>query len=121
MNPPLIFALRAESESPTLSQALAFQSAGLIVVLASLGMLAILLAVLGRVFQAGPAPKPHTTPSTRAVEPVPPEIKAVIAAAVACTVHETHRITEIRPASNRWVQAWSIEGRRQIFQSHQVR
>lgn len=62
--------------------------------------------------------QPSVAPVSPAGERIAPEILAVISAAVAVSMKGTpHRIVAISPAP----QAWSLEGRRQIFQSHTVR
>ncbi len=58
---------------------------------------------------------------------VAPEVLAVIAAAVDSVISERHRIVSIRPAGESetagklYLQAWSVEGRRQHFESHKIR
>jgi hypothetical protein len=55
----------------------------------------------------------------------PPEVFVVIAAAVAATLGRNARITAVHaapPAASAAVMPqWSLEGRRQIYSSHQVR
>jgi hypothetical protein len=51
---------------------------------------------------------------------IPDEIVAVIAASVVATVGGAHRIVALQPVSPE-ARAWSLEGRRQVFQSHQFR
>lgn len=50
---------------------------------------------------------------------IPPEIVAMIAAAVHLTVGARHRIVAITPAPHN--PYWAMEGRRQIFASHRPR
>jgi hypothetical protein len=56
---------------------------------------------------------------------IPGEIRAVIAAAVDAVMSGPHRILAISPVGSQDAGqlslAWSVEGRRQIFQSHRVR
>jgi hypothetical protein len=70
-----------------------------------------------------PAPVAAPVPAA-AVAPVPtgiaPETMAIIAACVALTYGKRARIASIRPA-DLLLQQWSVEGRRQIYSSHQVR
>lgn len=103
---------------------LSYQTAGLVVVIFALTILFGAVAVVGRLLRPHekkiPVPVPAvTTPATEAE--IPPEVIAVIAAAVAVTLRKPHRILRIQPANNPWLQAWAGEGRRQIFQSHQLR
>lgn len=49
-----------------------------------------------------------------------PEIVAAITAAVVCSVGADHRIVSLVPVTQEKM-AWSLEGRRQVFQSHKVR
>jgi hypothetical protein len=71
-----------------------------------------------------PAPVAAPVPAAAAVAPVPagiaPETMAIIAACVALTYGKRARIASIRPA-DLLLQQWSVEGRRQIYSSHQVR
>ncbi len=74
---------------------------------------------------APPPPAPVAAPiPAAAVAPVPagiaPETMAIIAACVALTYGRRARIASIRPA-DLLLQQWSVEGRRQIYSSHQVR
>jgi hypothetical protein len=54
---------------------------------------------------------------------LPPEILAVIAAAIASVIDEPFRITGVseRRSDGGLVSLWSIEGRREIFSSHHFR
>jgi Na+-transporting methylmalonyl-CoA/oxaloacetate decarboxylase gamma subunit len=99
-----------------------YQVAGLVVVMLSLGLMALLVEGIGRLLRLRHRP-PAVTPAVAAPEPagVPPETLAAIAAAVAVTMQSPHRIVQIRPTGSAWLQAWSLEGRRQIFQSHTLR
>ena len=49
-----------------------------------------------------------------------PEIVAVISAAIITTVGSNHRIVSVAPIGQEKL-AWSLEGRRQVFQSHKLR
>lgn len=77
---------------------------------------------------AAPITAPITAP-TAAPAPVvpagtPPETLAIIAACVATTFGAKARITAIKtagPSVEMLMQQWSLEGRRQIYSSHQVR
>jgi hypothetical protein len=55
------------------------------------------------------------------VEPhLPTEIQAVLAAAVHITLGESARVVAITEGAES-THVWSLEGRRQIFASHQIR
>lgn len=117
----LLLAVAAGDREP-LSKNLSYQGAGMIVVLAALGLLAVVVAVVGSIARRAAAPRP--APAARPADGttgLPPETLAVIAAAVAVTLQKPHRIVQIRATPNAWLQAWSLEGRRQIFHSHTVR
>lgn len=51
---------------------------------------------------------------------IPPEIVAAITAAIVATVGTSHRIIAVAPLTHDNM-AWSMEGRRQVFQSHKLR
>jgi hypothetical protein len=59
-------------------------------------------------------------PPSAQVDAVPPEILAVIAAAIHVTLGREARIVGVTPARID-DHTWSLEGRRQIFHSHKVR
>lgn len=106
---------------------------------AALGLVAVfmvIIALVGRWLAAThpePAAKAAAAPagaravaSTTATEPAVPsrEILAIIAASVAAHLGTQARITSIRtsgPSVETLMQQWSLEGRRQIYSSHQVR
>lgn len=123
MNAFLLLATQASDRTDLLTNG-SYQVAGLVVVMLSLGLMAVLVEILGRLLRARPRTQPAPSVSaTGAAEAagVPPETLAAIAAAVAVTVKSPHRIVKIQPSSRAWLQAWSLEGRRQIFQSHTLR
>lgn len=110
-------------------QALSFQTVGVVIVMGSLGLLALAVVVIGRGLRlAEPKTVPGGDRAADAVLPVPPagegippEIRAVIAAAVVATLDGSYRVVEIKTSTDVRLQAWSLEGRRQIFSSHRVR
>lgn len=114
-----------------ISQDLSYQSVGMAIVLLALATIALVLFLLGKVFQSTvPAKKaPALQPALAATNSAPgtapadavisPETFAVIAAAVYLELPGMSRIVEIRQSPT--AQVWSMEGRRQIFQSHRVR
>ena len=107
----------------------------LLAVLGGVAIFMIAIAVAGRwlaathpdpandATRAGTAPTPKEIVSG---SPTSPELIAVIAAAVASEVGRNARISLIRPltpsiAVETLMQQWSLEGRRQIYSSHQIR
>jgi hypothetical protein len=83
-----------------------------------LGALADVRRRIGRL-EAAPAPEP--APAARSAGArLPGELVAVLAAAAAAAVGRAHRIVAVRAVAPE-AQAWSLEGRRQVFQSHHIR
>ena len=118
----------------SLPENLRFQTVGFIIVMVILGLIALVMSLVGWLFRNAGGKKPATGAGTAlerslAViqEEVPHEMVAVIAAAVYSTVEEAHRIVSIRPViegktvEDLYLQAWSVEGRRQHFASHKIR
>jgi hypothetical protein len=75
---------------------------------------------------ASTAPSPNLPAAPAADTPLPPELVAVIAAAVDVMFHGRGRLQTIREhpehsAPDPGLLVWSMEGRRQIFSSHQPR
>jgi hypothetical protein len=104
----------------------------LLAVLGGVAVFMALIAIVGRWLAAthpespkvasAPAATPAALPSTGPA----PEIIAVIAASVAARLGAQARITVIRPAPvgpnvETLMAQWSLEGRRQIYSSHQIR
>lgn len=120
----------------SLSQDLAYQAVGVITVIGSLAIIAIVLTILGKFLQKPPA-KPATKPETAGVgkvdapatassqaaeaEAVPWQIHVAIVAAVHTVLGPRAKILEIHQHGESSRQLWSMEGRRQIFQSHKIR
>ena len=123
------------SPQSSLLEMLRFQTVGFIIVIAALGLIALILISMGYFFKNSVSQKPATfagvtpvgKPSDTARKEEPEVILAVIAAAVDSVISNSHRIVSIRPvdagqaAGNLYLQAWSIEGRRQHFASHKIR
>jgi len=62
-------------------------------------------------------PKPLSPP-----QPMPPEILAVIAAAIAVVLGRPHRVVSVEQAAyTPEVNVWALEGRMKHFMSHKVR
>lgn len=102
---------------------LRYQSTGMLIVLLSLGTLAVVVGLVARLLEPGQARPFSSQPaaSLNSADAITPEIQAVIAAAVVVVLKSPHRIHEVRPVLNPNLSAWSAEGRRQIFQSHTFR
>ncbi len=69
---------------------------------------------------------PHRIVSVHEVTPLAPELLAVVAATIHTMVQTPHRIVSakrvVATSSTSWYpDAWSAEGRREIFQSHRFR
>jgi hypothetical protein len=126
----------AFSDRPSFLENSEFQLLGALVVFGALGLLWGMLEISGRIFRKmdrrSPPPKsPETLPATTsqlASDPnLPPEIIAVIAAAVHVSLKTPFRIVSIETSrhpetiSQLSLHAWSVEGRRQIFDSKRVR
>lgn len=70
---------------------------------------------------ASPKPGPSSKPAPADGE-LPPELIAVIAAAIQVTLGGVrHRVVSVSTGNQADRSAWSVEGRRQVFQSHNVR
>ncbi len=114
----------------TFAQDVAYQSVGVIVVVGSLALIALLLVIFNRILRATglsvsqPPLKNDPLPAGAGAanaEELPADLRAAIAAAVYTTLGSSHKIVEIRASDSVLLQAWSMEGRRQIFQSHKFR
>ncbi len=121
-------------EYPALADSVQYQITGLIVVLFTLGSLALLVGLIGRVFAAldarrAPAPAPVQTPApARTPAPAPAEgeipsaVLAAIAGAVSAALGDSRfAIRGVQVADPRQNAAWSAEGRRSIYASRNVR
>jgi hypothetical protein len=66
-----------------------------------------------------PKPPVKTTPAVRnpVTTGIPPEIVAVITAAVASVTGPSHRIVSVKPQSSSWAKA----GRQSVLSSHRIR
>jgi hypothetical protein len=69
------------------------------------------------------APTPAPLKSSPAAETIPPEILAVIAAAIAVVIGRPHRVLSVQQglAYTPEVNVWALEGRMEHFMSHKVR
>lgn len=108
------------------SEPISVQTALLIVIAAALVFLAILHSKLHRRINKVEADSetssraPFAQNANATTDAIPPEVVAAISAAVHTTLGSNHRILALgQPCPHR--QAWSLEGRRQVFDSHRVR
>jgi hypothetical protein len=79
-----------------------------------------------------PSPAPLAVVTVPVAEPpkasipsdsIPPEILAVIAAAIAVVLDKPHRVVSVQPARAHMpeVNVWAMEGRMEQFMSHKIR
>jgi Na+-transporting methylmalonyl-CoA/oxaloacetate decarboxylase gamma subunit len=116
-------------EHPTFADNLQFQLTGLLVVLVTLGTLAILVSLIGRLFIAArpapapaAAPPPAAAPTPEAAGEIPGPVYAAIAAAVASTLgDERFAIRGVQTVDPRGNMSWGAEGRRAIYASRKLR
>ncbi|MCP5537555.1 MAG: OadG family protein [Akkermansiaceae bacterium] len=114
----------AAAESTSVSEAAPYL-AGFLVVLVTLAALMGVCMAVSKILQAltpAPAAPAPVAKSAAPIAPVaddtvPPEVVAVIAAAVSTTLGGKPRILSIRPKNSSWSQA----GRQQIQTSHNIR
>lgn len=108
-------------ENPSVSDAVPYLAGFLIVLVTLAALMAVCMAVSKalKFFERTPAPPEAVAKPEPQVadDTVPPEILAVIAAAVATTVGRGPKIVSIRPSNTSWSQA----GRQQIQTSHNIR
>lgn len=127
MNMITVPALLAVSlpEHPTFADNLQFQLTGLLVVLVTLGTLAILVSLIGRLFIAlrpAAAPAAATPPASASAGDIPGPVYAAIAAAVASTLgDERFAIRGVQTVDPRSNMSWGAEGRRAIYASRKLR
>ena len=130
---PAILALDLP-EYPTLAESLQYQLTGFLVVVFTLGSLAFLVGLIGRIFatlDARRVPASAATPTLRPAEApapagseeeIPSAVLAAIAGAVTAALGDSRfAIRGVKVADPRQNLAWSAEGRRTIYASHQVR
>ncbi len=133
--PLLASATQSIAQTSTPSDPISFQTALLVIIAGAVLVLAKNQVGLNRrlaALAAGKAPASpsrSTTPLAESAQPTPfatanagiaPHIVAAISAAIHTTLNGRHRIVsvgQICPSR----QAWSAEGRRQVFQSHKFR
>ncbi len=121
----LSVAVASVSGQPDILGNLKYQTVGVAIVMLSLCGLAVFVWLIARLlalFQC--SREAVSTRKPLAVgdgEEIPMEVRAVISAAVHVALRSPHRILEMHPVRNPQIQAWSLEGRREIFQSHTFR
>ena len=106
---------------PGWAENLQYQLTGFLVVLFALGSIAVLVWIIGKIFTAteaepaAVAPAPPTEPEVE----IPGPVLAAISAAVSVALEgRNFVIYDVAPAGRA---AWSAEGRRAIYRSHQLR
>lgn len=110
-------------EVPTFAQNLQYQVAGLLVVLFSLGSMALVVWLTGKLFVMSGRRKAASAkvPAVQAAE-IPGEIYAAIAAAVSVAMEDRHFVIYgVRSADPGVNLAWGAEGRRSIYASRKLR
>ena len=130
---PAILALNLP-DYPALAESLQYQLTGFLVVIFTLGSLAFLVGLIGRIFatlDARRVPASAAAPTLRAAqapapasseEEIPSAILAAIAGAVTAALGDSRfAIRGVKVADPRQNLAWSAEGRRTIYASHNVR
>jgi Na+-transporting methylmalonyl-CoA/oxaloacetate decarboxylase gamma subunit len=110
-------------DAPSLANNLQYQITGILVVLTTLGGLALIVWLAGKFFILRDR-KPVAAAKIVAaeVEPIPGAVHAVIAAAVATVLADRQFIIHgVRTADPRANMAWGAEGRRSIYASKNLR
>jgi Na+-transporting methylmalonyl-CoA/oxaloacetate decarboxylase gamma subunit len=108
-----------------------YQIVGMLFVLGALAYLWLVVSRLGRTVRsleqrtvlpaAAPLPSPAAaTPPGSVAAAIDDGVVAAIAAAVAVMIRRPHWIVAVQPESSAQ-RAWSAEGRREIYRSHQLR
>jgi hypothetical protein len=121
-------------EHPAFADNLQYQLTGFLVVAFTLGALAFLVGLIGRLFAsldarraavsaAWPGPAPARTPAPApSAEDISPAVLAAIAGAVAAALGDSRfAIRGVQVADPRQNLAWGAEGRRSIYASRNVR
>lgn len=117
-------------DHPSLGDNLRYQFVGFMIVMLVLATLWFQIQFVGGIFKMAAArvkPLPSQAPGTAptVTGSLPPEIVAAIAAVAHVCIREPHRVVSVQSVAASQsavnIQAWSVEGRRQIFSSHSVR
>ena len=107
---------------PGFAQNLQYQLTGFLVVLFTLGTLAVMVWLLGKVFVRAETRKagPEEQPALENEDEIPGPVLAAISAAVAVALEGRHfLIYDVSAAGG--TSRWSAEGRRSIYRSHKLR
>lgn len=123
MTTPAALLAASLSANPGFADKLQYQITGLLVVFFTLGGLAIIVWLAGKLFIARDRSQQAVAESAAVeAEQIPGEIFAAIAAAVSVAL-EDHQVVihGIRSADPRTNLAWSAEGRRSIYASKNLR
>lgn len=127
--PPALLAVSLP-EHPTFLDNLQYQITGLLVVFFTLGVLALMVSAIGKVFialdkrstPAGAPPAPAVPAPSAPDGPVPGPVYAVIAAAVSTALGDRRVVIHgVRIADPRGNLAWGVEGRRSIYAGKNLR
>jgi Na+-transporting methylmalonyl-CoA/oxaloacetate decarboxylase gamma subunit len=110
------------AEQTNLTEELEFLGTGLMVVLVTLMMLALITTVVGKMFERQASSSKKKAPSVVPKKPegIPAEEVAVIVAAVAAAIDQSHRIAHMGPAAT-GEGAWALGSRFQHHTSHKPR
>ena len=107
---------------PGFAQNLQYQLTGVLVVFFTLGTLAVMVWLLGRVFVRAETggTKPVPQPAVTTEDEIPGPVLAAISAAVAVALEGRHFVIyDVAAAGS--PSRWSTEGRRAIYSSHKLR
>jgi hypothetical protein len=111
-------------DNPVFADNLQFQLTGLLVVLTTLGSLAVLVALIGKIFialQNAPAPAVPVVPAAPSGD-IPGPVFAAIAAAVSTALGDkSFAIRGVQAVDPRDNMSWGAEGRRAIYASRKLR
>lgn len=111
-------------DNPVFADNLQFQLTGLLVVLTTLGSLAILVALIGKIFialQKASAPAVPAVPAGPSGD-IPGPVFAAIAAAVSTALGDkSFAIRGVQAVDPRDNMSWGAEGRRAIYASRKLR
>ncbi len=118
---------------PPNPQALAVSWGTLLIVLAGIAVFMLMIRGLGIVLAQGhapprpaPPPLPPVSPGETPKSVLDPEMVALVSAVLSTVFHQSYRITKIESGQQDYsvealMNIWSMEGRRQIYDSHKIR
>jgi len=107
---------------PGFAQNLQYQLTGVLVVFFTLGALALMVWLLGKIFVRAEARgnEPLPPPAAKTENEIPGPVLAAISAAVAVALEGRHFVIYNVAAAGS-PSRWSTEGRRAIYRSHKLR